>query len=376
MVSMNRTRDILESIVVVAIVLVLIQTFLEDYATLVGWSWTVRRALLFAGFGFDIFFSIEFLTRLYFNFVNRRLSRYFWHERGWVDMLASIPLLLLNSGPSVFALLSGTATLVGIGSILNVLKVVKAIRIARILRLLRVLKIFARIKNTDSQMAQRHVAKISTVGVSVLVMGVLVLTVGSSLLGLPSLETDFQVRTREVLDYVAEEDYSSARQVEALERFAEAEPSILVVKQNGSTLYSRYTGSFYEESLGPTDYGYGVRDEVEVFFDLRPVNQEQARTSLFYFVLIVMLVLAYMLYYSPHFALTVSDPIHVMKRGLSDKSYNLEVRVPELYADDDVYELADLYNQVYLPLKDRTSGDDESEMLNLKMDDIKDMLNE
>ena len=36
----------------------------EDCAVLAGWSWSVRRVLLFAGFAFDIFFSIEFLTRL------------------------------------------------------------------------------------------------------------------------------------------------------------------------------------------------------------------------------------------------------------------------------------------------------------------------
>lgn len=373
---MNRTREALENVVVVAIILVLIQTFLEDFATMMGWSWEIRRILLFSGFAFDIFFSIEFLTRLYFNFVNRRLGRYFWHERGWVDLLASIPLLLLNSGPSVFALLSGSATIVGIGSILNVLKVVKAIRIARILRLLRVLKVFARIKNTDSAMAQRHVAKISTVGVSILVVGVLLLTVGSSLLGLPSLELDYQTRSVQVLDYIDERSLAEAGSEAELARFAVTEPALLVVNDGEATRYSRYDEGYYATYLGPTDYGYGTRGQMEAFFDLRPVNQEQARTNLFYFVLIVLMVLAYMLYYSPHFALTISDPIHVMKRGLSEKGYNLEVKVPSLYAEDEVYKLGTLYNEVYLPLKDRNAAGEESEMLEIKMDDIKDMLSE
>lgn len=376
MVSMNRTRDILESFVIVAIILVLVQTFLEDYATLMGWSWDARRTLLFTGFAFDVFFSIEFLTRVYFNYVNRRLGTYFWYERGWVDLLASIPLLLLNSGPSMFALLSGSATIIGVGSILNVLKVVKAIRIARILRLLRVLKIFTRIKNTDSPMAQRHVAKITTVGVSILVVGVLILTMASSLLGLPSLEISYQTRTAEALEYIQEAGLASPERTRALERYVEAEPSILIVEQDGAVRYSRYDAPFYDEMFGSRDYGYGTAAGLEVFFDLRPVNQEQSRTSLFYFVLIVVMVLAYMLYYGPHFALTVSDPIHVMKRGMSDKSYSLEVKTPRIYAGDDVYQLAELYNEVYLPLKDRTGGGDESEMLNLRMGDIKDMLSE
>lgn len=97
--KMIEKRSVLENIVVVAILLVLVQTFLEDYAVIAGWSWDIRRVLLFTGFGFDLFFTVEFLTRLYVSFVNRRAGRYFWHERGWIDLLASIPLLLLNSGP-------------------------------------------------------------------------------------------------------------------------------------------------------------------------------------------------------------------------------------------------------------------------------------
>ena len=45
---------------------------LEDLAVIMGWSWTVRRVLLFTGFGFDIFFSIEFLTRLQRDYYERR----------------------------------------------------------------------------------------------------------------------------------------------------------------------------------------------------------------------------------------------------------------------------------------------------------------
>ncbi|MFW5689569.1 MAG: ion transporter, partial [Spirochaetota bacterium] len=157
---MSKTRETLENVVIVAIVLVLAQTFLEDFAVLAGWTWDARRVLLFTGFAFDLFFTIEFLTRLYASFVNRRTGIYFWYERGWIDLLASIPLLLLSSGPAVLAYLTGSATIVGFAGILNVLKVVKAIRTARVLRLLRVLKIFARIRNTDSTMAQRHVAKL------------------------------------------------------------------------------------------------------------------------------------------------------------------------------------------------------------------------
>ena len=59
----SRIKNLVESVVVLAIFAVLIQTFLEDYAVLAGWSWGMRKILIFTGLGFDLFFSIEFLIR-------------------------------------------------------------------------------------------------------------------------------------------------------------------------------------------------------------------------------------------------------------------------------------------------------------------------
>jgi len=376
MVGMNRTRAALENVVIVAIIFVLAQTFLEDFAVLAGWSWSVRRVLLFTGFAFDIFFSVEFLTRLYFSFVNRRTGVYFWYERGWIDLLASIPLLLLSSGPAVLAYWSGSATIIGFGAILNVLKVVKAIRIARILRLLRVLKIFSRIRHTESAMAQRHVAKISTVAVTVVVVGILAMTVLFSLVGAPSLETAYREQTVRVLTRIDDLQPEGEAGKVAVADLAEVEPTLLLVQRDGHTLYSRYGNDLYDSGFGPTDYGYGERGDLRVFFDLTPLNQEQSRSNLLYFAIILFVVFAFMFYYSPHFALTVSDPLHIMRRGMSEKGYNLEIKIPPLYEEDEVYRLGQLFNEVYLPLKDRTSAADEPEILDLKLDDIKDILNE
>ena len=142
----EKNEGILENIVLAVIFLVLIQTFIEDLAVIAGWAWPVRRILIITGFCFDLFFTIEFLTRLYKAVERGNIREYIVHRRGWIDLLASIPLLLLNSGPSAMAVLIGGGAISGAAGILNVLKVVKAVRIARILRLLRVLKIFKQIK--------------------------------------------------------------------------------------------------------------------------------------------------------------------------------------------------------------------------------------
>jgi hypothetical protein len=72
-------------------------------------------------------------------------------------------------------------------------------------------------------------------------------------------------------------------------------------------------------------------------------------------------ILTYLLIYSPHFAMTVTDPIHVMRRGMSEPNYSLEVKIPAVYRQDDVYSLAGEYNRVFLPMKDRERATEEGD---------------
>lgn len=370
---MNRTRGILENVVLVAIVLVLAQTFLEDLATVLSWAVQTRRILLIAGFVFDLFFTIEFVVRSYDAWRYRRLGTYIWYERGWIDFLASIPLLLLNSGPSLLAMIVGGVSIAGVGGMLNVLKVVKAIRVARVLRLLRVLKIFHRIKNTDSVMAQRHVAMISAMSVSVLVFVLLSIAVAASFVAIPSLETDYQERAIASFGYIIDQGLGAEGMEDALSAFALTEPAVLSVEQDGRLRYSRYTQEYVDRYYQESDYGYIEQGSLAIFFDLKPLNREQATANLRYFVVIVAMVLVFVFIYSPHFALTVTDPIHVMRRGMAEKNYNLEVRIPDEYREDDVYRLANDYNRVFLPMKDRENASDESEGSHLTLGDVADL---
>ncbi len=372
----NRVGSFLENLVIVAIVLVLVQTFFEDFATLSGWNWSTRRFLLFAGFAFDLFFTIEFLVRSFNSAANGRFFRYFSHERGWIDFLASIPLLVLNSGPQALALLAGGVSVAGIGGLLNVLKVVKAIRIARVLRLLRVLKVFRRIKNTDSAMVQRHMAKITGLAVTAVVGTLIGFTLLSTFVTIPSLDAKVRDQNFRSMDYITHAGLTEAGAADRLEAYARSETDILVVMEDGRVRYSRFEQDVYDAFFGPVDYAHLAQGSTRLFFDVRDLNEAQARENIVYFTIILVIVAVFLLYYSPHFALTVTDPIHIMRRGFEERGYNLEVKTPELYADDDVYRLARQYNEVYLPLKARSDAGEESTVLDLKIDDIKDVFDD
>lgn len=375
---MTRTRSTLENIVVVAIILVLAQTLLEDLAILLGWSVSTREIVLLAGLFFDLFFTIEFIARCYDAYRYRRLSTYLWYERGWIDFMASVPLLILNSGPASIALLAGGASITGVGGLLNVLKVVKAIRIARVLRLLRVLKIFRRIKNTDSVMAQRHGATISAITVSVFVFTLLALAIGGTIVTLANFESFYESRAVSSLDYIVSQDLAEAEHAAALQQYAAADPAILQVLQGGQVRYSRYDQEYIDRFYRDVDFALvsSAATDIALWIDLSPLNREQAATNLRYFSVILALVLVLVFVYSPHFALTISDPIHVMRRGMQEPNYNLEVKVPSEYRDDDVFRLAQSYNRVFLPMKDRAHAGDDAESSQIQLTDVRDLLDD
>ncbi len=372
----KKIKNSLESFVVVVILLVLVQTFLEDFAVLVKWPYDYRRILIITGFGFDLFFTIEFLTRFYFALLKGRAGEYIRYQRGWIDFLASVPLLLLNSGPLMFAMAAGGATIAGMGGILNVLKVVKAVRIARILRLLRVLKIFKQIKYTNSVMAQRHVAKITSLAVTVFVLSIFVITLLFSFIGVSGLDSETQKAQIQSFTFIRDHRNELVDNEAIMNDYLNAQPWVLLVRYGGDSYFNRYDNEYFDTYYGPGDYGYLQDGKLEVFYDFRPLNAAQSKESLIYFIIIIILVIAYLTYYSPHFAITVSDPIHIMRRGMQEKGYNLEVKIPDEYGEDEVYRLASLYNEVYLPLKDRSGGEEDGGVLDLKMEDIQDILDQ
>jgi len=361
----GKVRSFFEGLVIIAIILVLIQTFLEDLSIVMGWNWTVRRILLTAGFGFDLFFTLEFLIRFFSSVSQGEGSEYLLRRKGWIDFFASIPLLLFNSSPVMLAVYFGGATAAGLGGVLNILKVAKAVRIARILRLLRVLKIFKQIKHTGSRMAQRHVSLVTTLTITVTVLSIFI--------------TSFVQQTYSFMPGVAEELAETEQSL--LLRFdggnpeslAETIPSLLVIKKDGETIFSKHDNAYYAKNFGPMDYRHVVQNGYSFFLSVKPLLVDQAEQNLSFFILIILIVIVFLLYYSPHFAITVSDPIHIMRRGFAEPGYNLEVLIPEHYGEDEVFHLAMHYNQEYLPLKERERRESEQPRSDLSMDILSSM---
>ncbi len=372
----KRIVSFLEGLVIVMIVLVLVQTFFEDLAVLFGFTWSIRKILIVTGFCFDLFFTLEFLTRFYVAISMGNLKEYMGRRQGWIDFIASVPLVILNSGPAFVALMAGSGVLFSVGGILNILKIVKTVRIARILRLLRVLKIFKQIKNTNSTMAQRHLSKITAMVITAFVFTVFAFSLFSGLLNFPQTDTAFNKNSIQTVEAFST-SLTLSNPKTALESMSVSNDLLLIVKKGDETLFSRYDNSYFHEYFGTGDYIYLEKGEYSFFFDLREVNRMESRNNLMYFFIVVIMTVILLFLYSPHFAMTVSDPIHVMRRGLDEKNYNFQVKIQDKFRDDDVFRLGDSYNRVFLAMKDlQNQQDSEPETpddLELKMEDLGDL---
>ncbi len=372
---MNRKIvDFFETFIIIAILLVLVQTFLEDFAVLAGWTWNSRRILIFSGFAFDFIFTVEFLVR-YFTALSRGEAGYYFLEgRGWIDFLASIPLLLLNSGPAFLSLIFGGSIVFGLGSMFNILKIVKAIRIARILRLLRILKLFRKIKYITSPMAQRHITRINTLAISTVVFTLFTSALIVGFFSLPSSAEGMDQQHHAGIESFLSSS-GGGPSAEKARLFSTYDPDLLIVKRNGATIFSRYDNSYYNRQFGFGDFSFIHTNGWSFFFNNMDVLKVQSVYNILFFFIVVILVIAILIFYSPHFAFTITDPVHVMERGFSEPMYNLEVEIPERYKDDDIYRLGDLYNRKYLPLKQRTVFEEEKHS-DLTLDDFQDLLNQ
>jgi hypothetical protein len=371
---MKKIENFFESLIVVVIIAALAHTFLEDLSILASWTITVRRWIIWAGLCIDVVFTIEFFSRLYFALLRKQAVDYLFRQRGWIDFAASIPLLMFNSLPNALALLAGAGLMTGMGSFLNILKVIKAVRIARILRLLRVMKLFRRIRYARSPLAQRHIAMITTISVTVLVTWVLTANLLGGLGILSGLEKPFLSTQGMHARYLAQAGADSALVAARARTLAAFDPTLLVARPAGArTSWTRYDDAYYSACFLAGEYEYFNINGVESFFDGRPVAQATAREGIVFFVAILLSVLAYVLLYSPRFALDITDPIHVMKRGMEERNYNLEVKIPPWRAAEDVFELARLYNGIFLPLKDRGTAQEE-QISALGIDDVRSLV--
>ncbi len=374
--SENKKSGFIETFILTAILFVIVQTFLEEFAVLDNWSVKVRNILVFTGLFFDLLFSIEFLVRQFVAIKRKNGMEYFLRGRGWIDMLSSIPLLLLNSGPHVLFLLAsaGNDNLMVSGlSVTNLMKVVKAVRVTRVLRFIRMIKLFGKIHNAESKMAQRHIAKIATM--SVITIIVVLMTAGiikKSVILEPRVikNGDYRkiiLKLRQ--NALPGNDFAK---VMATHLSTTRDDFIALYDKDGQRWFGRYSAQEFQDNFTFEDaYSLNIGG-YDVKISLKDSRRHESWNNIMFLVLVVTVVLVFMLFYTKHFAQNISDIVHIMSKGMADPDYNLQIKINDKYKDDEIFELAKLYNEKWLVLKDQhkpKKAEDES-LPEISLDDF------
>ncbi|OQX29635.1 MAG: hypothetical protein B0D92_02635 [Spirochaeta sp. LUC14_002_19_P3] len=365
---MKITR-IAEGFITAAIILVLLQTLAEDILLITPTPWSIRQIFIFTGFGFDLLFTLEFLIRGWNAFNTGKLKKYFLYENGWVDFVASVPLLMLSSAPTLINHLQGIS-FAGAGALIGMLKIVKAVRIARVLRLLRLLRLFQRIRFANAGMVQRHTVRIVTIIATTFIVFNMILGTLFTFFHVSDAKSTLQNEQMGFAKYITLGWGTSAVSNEMLINIALTNLSTMRIDVDGETLYMRNSEDYFRKYFGPGDYVVYELDKYTIWFDVSPLAVSSAMANLTIFLSTLAVILMILIAYSPHFAVTVSDPAIIMMKGMKEKSYNHEVKVSKNFAEDEIFQLAHLYNEEYLPMKDRNN----TENLDISLNDIQDIL--
>ena len=285
---MKKSAAVFSGIMIAAVILVVIHTAVEELAIVMRLSWEQRMLLLAVGLGLDILFTLDFVVRSYFALLHRRMGRYFFRERGWMDFLASIPLLVLTSGPAFLAAAAGTATVAGLGGVARVIEITKAIRTGRVLRLMRLHKLSPLPREQEGSAASRAgaPAAIAALAVVALIAGLLPIWFETG-----SLEERVEQRYATIARYVDEGNLTQPGGRDMLASLVAIESDLLIVQDGERRVYSRHSAEYYQRQLGPHDYLYLESGEVGVYFDIRGIHAAAAHANLTYLAIALAIVL-------------------------------------------------------------------------------------
>jgi hypothetical protein len=260
-------RAILDSLIVLSVA----ATLVEEAAIVTGAVWRVRSLASTACLALDVFFLLEFALRFGKAFFDHRLASYMKAEGGWMDCLAALVPLVFTSGPFLFDAtlgLGSTTTIAALGDF----RLLRGLGLLRSLRLLRLMG-----PTPEGRVdTARPTIRTATFALCASLL-VLVGAEAASLLG-------FWPDAHEALSRKRLDTLSALRahpDPDSIEATAAVDSDLLLVRSNGTVVFTRYSAEEYRRRFGPDEIGYlGGKPGIEAFFSLSGELQAQAAATL------------------------------------------------------------------------------------------------
>jgi len=335
---------VIEGFIFIFIILVIFQTFGDEFAVYMNYTLQIRKPLLIAGFCFDLIFSIELIARLVVSGKRKKAGFYMVREGGFIDLFASLPLLLLNSGPLLYMTFFSVEAgwVLSIGS-LSFLKIVKVARIARILRFIRTLKIFGKMKNRYT-MTPKFITSVLSITISLSVI---------ALMGFTFVENGSVIQSRSAEMQTVLQSYMEKTGSNDFETIIGDSNTVLFVKKDDKIVYSRINQSVFQENFLNDDFFIKNIHGYDFYFNNKDKKRTYSLINMMVFSLIIAVIIAIATLYRRLFNRHIASVTTVMLRGFKTASYSTPVRIKKGKSDYEIYQLAEQYNNKWLPIKRR-----------------------
>ena len=334
--------NVFESLIVFFILLVILETLFEEYALFMDYSARIRTYLLIAGFCFDLLFSIEFLVRLFFAARRGGGAGYILREGGFIDFVASLPLLVFHSGPLMWmTFFSGEAGFFAALGSLSFLKIVKVIRVARILRFVRALKIFGKLRQKYI-LTSKYVARVVSLAVLIIVL---------ALIGFAFVERGEVLRPESEETEKLLANYLEENPAPDFEAFLHGSEAVLFIEQEAAPVYRRISEGDFKKYYLIDDYKISRIAGYSVYFSRKGLQKTRSFINLLAFSMIIGIIIILSTLYRLFFNRHISGLIMVMVRGFKSAEYSTPVRIARKKMELETYQLAEQYNKKWLPVK-------------------------
>ncbi len=308
---MTKKRIFWESFIIVIIIIAIIELFIEDLSRIYQWNVTIRGALLIVGFLLDLIFTIEFIVRSIISRKEKGWTYYFLYEKGWIDFLSSIPLILFNSGPIMVGMFwPGKLLAFSSLGILNILKITKILRIARILRMMRILKLLKSEEKMQLKKKFDYITNTSRViAISILTITIILMITPFFPKVFYNMDNSVQLRKKEYVNILKDWYFSARRgdieRINFLKKRLKEDKNVLYLYYSGKSAINNLNSNLSPSKVIPTTFfytDYKVLNYLnfKLWYSIKDIIIENSQINILLETIIVSLVIAFLLFYMPY----------------------------------------------------------------------------
>jgi len=331
-----------EPLIIVIIFLVILHTFFEEFAIFMEYPASIRRYLIIGSFCFDFIFTVEFFARLFISTKRGNPGRYFSREGGVIDLLSSIPLLILSSGPLLWSTFFGVeAGMLAFLGPFSFLKTFKIVRMVRALRFVRALKILGKIR-PRYYITPRYVSRAVLIATAVIIV---------SLMGFNFLDQGKIISSRSIEVHKMLENYIKNEPQPDFNTLLNQTDQVLFISLEHRVVYESLDEKSFHTSFLDNDYISKRAGEYQIYYSIKDSQKTASFINTMCFSMIIGILFFFNTIYRKSITRHISEPLRVMIRGFKNAEYLTPVRINERNQDLETYRLGEQYNRKWLPVK-------------------------